>query len=174
MWTARATAYRERGGFEQDVARLGVVVQNMVTPEVSGVMFTAHPLRNRTDETVINASWGLGEGIVSGILNPDEFIVAANSLAVKQLTVGDKTVQVIRDPDTGVGTVTVPTTTKQQEGTTLSDEQVAELSELGARVMASYAGLPQDIEWAYARGEFYLLQSRPVTGAKFTWDEELL
>jgi pyruvate,water dikinase len=173
MWTARATAYRHGGGFAQQEALLAVVVQAMVTPEVSGVMFTANPVRNRTDEIVINASWGLGEGVVSGVLNPDEFIVSTKTLAVKNVEIGDKQVEVVRDPDTGVGTVTRPTTPERQQARTLDDARVKDLARLGLDVMAKYGGLPQDTEWAYAEGRFYLLQARPVTGVDFTWDEEV-
>jgi len=173
MWTARATVYRQRGGFDHGTARVAVVVQRMVPAEVSGVMFTANPLTARTDEIVINASWGLGEGIVSGILTPDEFIVATHALAIKKRTVGAKEMQVVRDQTTGVGTVAVPVLSSQQRVMSLSDDQVTELAELGRRVMAVYEGLPQDIEWAFADGAFFLLQSRRITGVDFTWDEDV-
>jgi pyruvate,water dikinase len=97
MWTARATAYRRRAGFDHDAGRVAVVVQRMVAAEVSGVLFTANPVSARTDEMVVNASWGLGEGVVSGILTPDEFVVSTSTLAVKKATTGSKEVQVVRE-----------------------------------------------------------------------------
>ena len=72
MWTARATSYRNALGFDHMQARIAVVVQRMIESEVSGVMFTGNPLTARTDEIVINASWGLGEGDRLGRLTPDE------------------------------------------------------------------------------------------------------
>ena len=173
MWTARATSYRHTGLFEQDTARLAVVVQTMVESEVSGVMFTANPLAVRTDEIVVNASWGLGEGIVSGILTPDEFVLSQSTLAVKKKTLGGKEKQVVRNPESGVGTVAVDVPAALRAQLALSDEAVRELADLGRRVMDFYGGLPQDIEWAFADGAFHLLQSRPVTGAEFTWDEDV-
>lgn len=172
MWTARATAYRERAHFDHAAAEIAVVIQRMVPSEVAGVMFTANPRNARTDEIVLNASWGLGEGIVSGILTPDEFVLARDTLQIKQRVTGAKEVQVLRAPS-GVGTVQVPVSQAQSEVLCLSDAKARELAALGRKVTDFYEGIPQDIEWALAGGAFHLLQSRPVTGAEFTWDEDV-
>jgi phosphoenolpyruvate synthase/pyruvate phosphate dikinase len=172
MWSARATAYRHTNGFDQDAARIAVVVQAMVESEVSGVMFTANPLAVRTDEIVLNASWGLGEAIVSGIVTPDEYTLALGTLAVKKLVPGDKNVKIVRSPD-GKGTVTEPVPDDDRDRPSLDDAEVAELGVLGRRIMDHYGGLPQDIEWGLADGQLYVLQSRPVTGADFLWEEYL-
>ncbi|MFT4585492.1 MAG: phosphohistidine swiveling domain-containing protein [Gammaproteobacteria bacterium] len=172
MWTARATAYRERGGFDHATAQIAVIIQRMIESEVSGVMFTANPLTSRTDEIVINASWGLGEGIVSGILTPDEYVVSLESLNVKQHTIGEKEVQVVRSPD-GIGTVTKDVPLSLRETLSLSADKAMALAQVGRDVMAFYEGIPQDLEWALAGGELYLLQSRPITGVEFTWDEDV-
>lgn len=173
MWTARALAYRQSASFEHMEARIAVVVQRMVEAEVSGVMFTANPLNARTDEIVINASWGLGEGLVSGILEPDEIILDVRSLAPRRRRIGSKEVQVVRDPANTVGTVTQPVDAQRRAVLCLDDAQIGALGELGQRVMAYHGGLPQDIEWAIAGGAVYLLQSRPITGVEFTWDEDV-
>lgn len=173
LWSTRAVAYRHRTGNDQDEARLAVVVQQMVESEASGVMFTANPLTGATDEIVVNAGWGLGEGIVSGILTPDQFTFAERDLRIVEKVLGEKKVRVVRDPETGVGTVTEPTEPEQQSRFCLDDDAAAGLAALGRRVESYYEGMPQDIEWAYADGAFYLLQSRDITGVEMTWDEDV-
>jgi pyruvate,water dikinase len=173
MWTARVTAYRHNKGFDHGAAGIAVVVQTMVKPDVAGAMFVGNPTNARADEIVINASWGLGEMVVSGSVTPDEYIVARDTLQVKRRSLGTKGLRVVRDQKAGSGTVRKPVPENLQAEYTLSDEQAGELAELGQRVNAYYEGLPQDIEWALADGSFLLLQSRPVTGVEFTWEEDL-
>jgi rifampicin phosphotransferase len=173
MWTARATAYRATRGFDQLSARIAVVVQAMVAADVAGVMFTANPLTGATDELVINATWGLGEALVSGIATPDEHLLALPSLRVRSERRGDKQTQVVRDPAMGSGTITQDTPEEDRRRFALEPAQVYAVGELGLRVMAHYEGIPQDIEWALEDGRLVLLQSRPATGADFTWEEEL-
>jgi len=172
MWSARATAYRYRGGYEHVTSRIAVIVQQMITAEVAGVMFTGNPLTARTDEIVINASWGLGEGVVSGILTPDEYVLALDTLDIKRAVIGDKEVQIVRDP-TGSGTLRVDVPHSLREAMSLSAGKAQTLADLGREVLRFYGGLPQDIEWALAGGEIHLLQSRPITGVEFTWDEDV-
>ena len=171
MWSARALSYRRNNGFDNHSARIAVVIQKMVDAEVSGVMFTANPLNARTDEMVVNASYGLGEAIVSGSVNPDEFIVDAGTLKVKTARLGSKHEKIIRDPDAPSGTVTVTIPEADRARACLDDDQLAELAELGRAVTRHYEGLPQDVEWAYCDGQFHLLQARPITGVEFTWTE---
>ena len=173
MWSGRALAYRHASDVSNETARIAVVVQEMVESDVAGVMFTANPISARTDEIVVNASWGLGEGLVSGIVVPDEFILSARSLEIKRRKLGGKEVRVVRNPVTQIGTVTEPVSQEHQAVFSLSDAQVCKLAELGLRVAAYHGGLPQDIEWAIAGGKMHLLQSRPVTGIELTWDEDV-
>ncbi len=172
LWTARAVHYRHDKGFDHIAIGLAVVVQRMVAADVAGVMFTANPLSLRTDEFVVNASWGLGESVVSGVVTPDEFVVDRPSGAVKRRTLGTKAVQIVKHPD-APGTLREAVPPARQQAFSLDEPAIAELAKLGASVMAHYDGLPQDIEWAMAGGRFYLLQARPVTGAEFTWDEDI-
>jgi rifampicin phosphotransferase len=172
LWNARAVHYRYEKGFAGDSVSIAVVVQKMIPADVSGVMFTANPLNRRTDEFVINASWGLGEGIVSGILTPDEFIVDRKKHFVKARSLGSKEVKIVKSPS-GVGTVRESVPEEHQARYSLNDAEVSELAELGQKVMADSDGLPQDIEWARYDDAFYLLQSRRVTGVEFTWDEDI-
>jgi pyruvate,water dikinase len=175
LWTARAVAYRKTGGFTE-FPSIAVVVQTMVSSQVSGVMFTGNPLNAATDEIMLNASWGLGEAVVQGITTPDEYIVrhpGVRGLAVLEKTKGSKEVEIVRNPDTGRGTVQRDVDQARRDELTLTDEQAAELAEIGAGVQALYEGFPQDIEWGYADGQFYMLQARPVTGVEFSWDADV-
>lgn len=179
MWTARATSYRATRGFDQHTARIAVVVQAMVSAEVAGVMFTANPLTGATDEIAVNASWGLGEALVSGIATPDEHILALSDLRVIDQRVGAKERRVVRDPASESGTVTEDTPQPDRERFALTADQLQALCEMGRWVMGHYGGIPQDIEWALVDrggeggGHLYLLQARPVTGTDFSWDEDL-
>lgn len=173
MWTARAVAYRNKNGFPQLEGQIAVVVQTMVSSEVSGVMFTGNPLTAATDEIVIDASWGLGEAVVSGIVTPDQFIVKSWNLELVQSTINTKEEQIVRNPETGVGAIEQSVPANLQDTPCLTDAQVAEVAELGKRVQAYYDEMPQDLEWGLADGTVYLLQSRPVTGVEFTWDADV-
>jgi pyruvate,water dikinase len=172
LWTARALAYRHDKGFDHLAEGIAVVVQIMVESECSGVMFTANPVSGVNDEFVVNAAWGLGEGIVSGVVSPDEFALRSGDLSVRRKTLGSKAVKVVRNPSTGSGTATVDVAAADRDRYSLSDDQLAELGMLGRRIAAYYDGLPQDIEWALLDGALYILQSRDVTGIDFTWDED--
>lgn len=173
MWTTRVTAYRYNKGFDHDTIGIAVVVQKMVEPDVAGVMFVGNPMNARADEIVINASWGLGENVVSGSVTPDEYIIDKHSFKIKRSRLGGKKHRVVRDRKTGNGTVREPVPKNLQEQYTLTNEQVSTLAKMGNQVTEYYEGLPQDIEWAFVNDSFFLLQSRPVTGVEFTWEENL-
>jgi pyruvate,water dikinase len=172
LWTARAIAYRSKNKIDEARVALAVVVQTMVPSEVSGVMFTGNPLTTATDELVVNASWGLGEAVVSGITQPDEFVVKHHTLAVRTRNLGAKEVQIVRHLS-GQGTAEVEVPNADRARFCLSDAQLAELGALGRSVTEYYDRIPQDIEWALVDGQFFLLQSRPITGVAFSWDEDV-
>jgi rifampicin phosphotransferase len=173
MWSARATAYRHQQGFEQSAARIAVVVQRMLTPRVSGVLFTANPLTAATDELVVNASWGLGESVVSGAVTPDQFVIRATDGLVLEREIGSKQARIDRDPDGGQGTVTRETTPAEREAPCLSDAELAQLQKIGVRLQDAHGGLAQDVEWAIDDVGVHVLQSRPITGVEFSWDADL-
>ena len=170
MWTARATHYRRDAGIDHRTARIAVLVQEMVESAVSGVLFTANPLTAHTEQMVVNANWGLGESVVSGIATPDSWVLDSETLHPVERTLGDKEVLIVRDPDVAHGTTTRDTSIEDRKRFTLTDGQLAELGRLGRRVQTHYDELPQDIEWAIADGRLYLLQSRPITGVDLSWD----
>ncbi len=173
MWTARATSYRQSKQFDQGQAKIAVVVQQMIDGEIAGVMFTANPLTSATDEIVVNAAYGLGEALVSGIATPDEHVLDGKSLRVKEERTGAKEVRVIRDRDSAYGTITQLVPAEERARFALNSEQLLGLGRLGQDVMARYGGFPQDIEWVIGGGVIYLLQARPITGIEFSWDEDM-
>lgn len=172
FWTARAAVYRHDHGFDHFEASIAVVVQAMVESDVSGVMFTGNPLTAATDEFLINASWGLGEAVVQGIVTPDEYVVRSPEMRIIRRTLGNKRVRIVRDLSSSSGTVSEDVPIELQDKQALSDQDIADLASLGWDVMEYYQGFPQDIEWALANGELYLLQSRPITGVEFSWDAD--
>jgi rifampicin phosphotransferase len=173
VWSSRAATYRHNKGFPQTDAVMGVVVQRMIPADTAGVMFTANPLTSATDETVINASYGLGEAIVAGLAVPDQYVVKSETLRIKTSELGSKLRQVVRDPDAPCGTRTVAVPDAQRDVAALTDAAIVELADLGRRVQSHYEGIPQDIEWAFAGSSLHLLQSRPITGIDFSWDTEI-
>lgn len=155
LFGERAVAYRAERG-EPEHLSMAVVVQRLVTAHVAGVLFTAHPVTGRRDETVITAAWGLGESVVGGTVEPDEYVVGPEGVSV---TVGDKKARTVA-VDGGV--VREPTSPGLRSARTLTDDQARALAALGARIAAHF-GSPQDIEWVLADGEFHVVQARPIT-----------
>lgn len=159
LWTPRALAYRIRNGIPPEDVALAVVVQQLVPAEVSGVLFTADPLTGHRGRMVIDGAWGLGEAVVSGAVTPDHWVVDSKTGAILEEKIAVKTVMTVRTP-AGSAEQAVPEDLRQQP--VLTPTQVASLVDLGRRI-AAFFGIPQDIEWALAGGEFYILQSRPIT-----------
>ena len=160
LWTAHAIAYRARNGIPQEGVALAVVVQAMVESESSGVLFTANPLTGKRTETVIDATLGLGEALVSGQVEPDHYVVDAATGRIVSKTLGAKALAI--RGQAGGGTTTVAADAAAQQA--LPDAAILELARLGKRVEQElYAGQPQDIEWAWADGRLFLLQSRAIT-----------
>ena len=158
LWTARAIGYRARNGLAAEGLALAVVIQQMVESAVAGVLFTANPLTGQRRETVINAVFGLGEALVQGQVEPDQYVVNSVTGQVLSLTAGAKAVATRSLAGGGVTTVAESTAGRRA----LTDEQARELTALGQRVQAEY-GTPQDLEWAIASGQLWLLQARPIT-----------
>lgn len=158
LWTARAIGYRLRNHVSQPGAALAVVVQRMVESQASGVLFTANPLTGLRSETVIDATFGLGEALVSGKVEPDHYVVDPGANRIINKTLGAKAVAIHGQP--GGGTAQVEGSRKEQQA--LEDARILELARLGQKVAEHY-GAPQDIEWALADGALYVLQSRAVT-----------
>ena len=153
LWSDRAAAYRSQRGIEDDQVSMSVVVQKMLQSDVSGVMFSVSP--GDENSLMIEASWGLGEAIVSGKVTPDRFTVDRDSLQIGNYTVCSKEFMITED-----GESEVPA--EKQEASSLSDDQIVRLARLGLDIETFYSS-PQDMEWALVDDEFYVLQSRPIT-----------
>lgn len=180
LWTSRAIYYREKQNYDHFDVALSVVIQKMVNSEKSGVMFTANPINNSKDEIMINASYGLGEAVVSGIVTPDEYIIDKKTKKVIEKNIAEKEYMVIKN-ENGVGTRVVNVKDILGKGAVkaeaLSPKELDTLVERGLKVEKLY-GSVQDTEWGFDRDtkEFYFLQSRPITtlGNKEEKEEKLI
>ncbi len=160
LWTERAVSYRRSLGIDPGAVRMAVVVQRMIVAQSAGVLFTANPLTGKRRQAVIDANLGLGEAVVSGATIPDHFVVNTTTGEIVERRLGDK--QIIIQATPGGGTRKIVADARTPEPC-LSDAQVRALAKLGAKVEAHF-NVPQDIEWAMdASGQFFLLQSRPIT-----------
>ncbi|WP_274649755.1 phosphoenolpyruvate synthase [Paenibacillus humicola] len=158
LFTDRAISYRAKNGFSHRAVLLSVVVQQMVFPDVSGIMFTADPVTGRRDTVSIDASFGLGEALVSGLVTADLYQVRADEIVLKKISKKEQAIYAAAEG----GTVTRTLPPEERELQALPDEKIVELARLGRRIEAHY-GAEQDIEWALAGGHFFILQSRPIT-----------
>ncbi|MEK4350866.1 phosphoenolpyruvate synthase [Paenibacillus sp. FSL R5-0475] len=158
LFTDRAVIYRMQNGFNHRQIYLSVIVQKMVFPQASGILFTADPMTSNRKLLSINASFGLGEALVSGLVSADcykvqeeeivDMMIATKKLAIYGLNEG--------------GTETLKIDLDQQKTQTLSEQQILQLARLGREIEA-YFGCPQDIEWCLDHDTFYIVQSRPIT-----------
>lgn len=158
LFSERAVRYRLQNGFDPQQVRMAVVIQLMVQPDASGVLFTADPISGHRQVQMINACFGLGEALVAGQIPADTFRVQRGEVISRDLR---SKPQALRAAAAG-GTEWRPLAQAQQHQPALSDAQVLQLAALGRRVEAAF-GVPQDIEWCLADGQFQLVQSRPIT-----------
>jgi len=156
---AHALEYRKQQGISLANIRLAVLVQQLVASDVSAVVFSANPVTGSLDEVMINASWGLGESIVGGTVTPDTFVVGKSSLQVTERMVAEKTRMTVAVSG-GTREVDVPRILRAQPS--LTDEQAVEMARL-AITLEQTMGYAVDVEWAFAGGQLYLLQCRPIT-----------
>ncbi len=161
LWTSQALAYRHQNGIAQESVAMSVVVQLLVPADVAGILFTANPSTGERSELVINASYGLGEAVVSGQITPDTYIVNRADGSIKESMIGTKELQI--DAGDGQGTSSREVSQERQSASVLSASQVEELWQLTEKVVALYNHVPQDIEWAIFDDEIHLLQARPIT-----------
>jgi pyruvate,water dikinase len=161
LFTDRAVIYRARGGFGHRAVKLAVVVQQMIDPEVSGILFTADPISGHRHVASIDAGFGLGEALVSGLISADLYKVDRRSGEVLVAQPGDKALAI--RAARGGGTTRESLPESRRRARSLSDEQVRALADVGGRIEALYRGEPQDIEWCIAGGTTYVVQARPIT-----------
>ena len=164
LYNDRAIFYRREKHFDERSISIAVVVQCMVNAQKAGVMFTSNPITNDYDTVVLEAAWGLGEAIVSGIVTPDNLWINKHTGEVTTEYISEKETMVVRLNERG-GTKEVPVPEDQREAPVLTDEERNQLVDLANKIEAFYKK-PEDIEWAIVDGQVYLLQSRPITTMK--------
>ena len=159
LFEARAIFYREEKGFDHFKVGLAIPVQEMVSADVSGIMFTVDPVTQEKNHLLIEAIWGLGEYIVQGQVTPDAYLIDKNRLEILSRKVEKQTIQL-----TKVGTLTKKTNVPMQRRLRrkLSDKQILELAAMGKKIHKHYF-YPQDIEWVFYKNKLYIVQSRPIT-----------
>ncbi len=155
---ARVFAYKRQCGLDIALPRMAVVIQQQLASEVAGIGFSLNPITNDFDEVVIDASWGLGEAVVSGRLTPDHWVVDKVTREAIEATAGAKQIEIVLAEAGGVR----ETASRPSNELSLSDAQVAELTDLIVAIEALF-GQPVDIEWAYANDVLHALQARPIT-----------
>lgn len=172
LFTDRAVLYRRLHGYSSQTAQLSVVVQRMILPEISGIAFTADPVSGDRNVCSVDASWGLGEALVSGIVEPDLYRVQKVTKERLEVRIGAKQVMVVPKNRPGAlssaglapshGTETIPVEPERRGVRVLSDVQLDQLVTTCMRIEA-LRGVPQDVEWGIANEKLYILQARPIT-----------
>ena len=168
LWASRAIAYRHQQGFDHALAAMAVVVQQMVSSESAGVGFSINPVNGQLGEMVINANFGLGESVVSGEGEVDQWIFDKATRVVCSANIASKSRRIVSATS---GTREIHITGADAAKPSLRGEQLTALADLLVRVEASYA-FPQDIEWAFANGNLWVLQSRPITAIPPRWTRD--
>lgn len=158
LFTERAVTYRRRNGIDHRAVHMAVVVQRMVFPHASGILFTADPVTGNRTVTTVDAGFGLGEALVSGLVNPDVFKVRHGEVVARTIAAKERAVQALP----AGGTREVAVDPGQREQPALTDAQAVRLAQLGRRIEAHF-GRPQDIEWCLVDDGFQFVQSRPIT-----------
>ncbi|ASJ54646.1 phosphoenolpyruvate synthase [Brevibacillus formosus] len=158
LFTDRAVIYRMQNGFDHSHVYLSVIVQKMVFPLASGILFTADPITSNRKVLSIDASFGLGEALVSGLVSADCYRVQEGEIVDKRIATKNLAIYGRKEG----GTETKQIDPDQQKTQTLADEQILQLARIGRQIEA-YFGCPQDIEWCLVDDTFYIVQSRPIT-----------
>ncbi len=158
LFTERAVIYRLQNGFDHRKVQLSVVVQKMVFPQVAGIVFTADPVTSHRKVLSIEASFGLGEALVSGLVNADIYKVRNGKVIEKKISTKKLAMYALKDG----GTKEQEIEPERQNRQALTDEQILQLERIGRKIEAHF-GCPQDIEWCLVDDTFSIVQSRPIT-----------
>ncbi len=158
LFTERAVIYRQRHGIDHRTVEMAVVVQHMVFPQAAGVLFTADPVTSNRKVSSVEATLGLGEALVSGLVNPDVFTVRDGEVVAKAVATKRRAIHALP----AGGTRERAIEPERQVRPALTDAQVVQLVQLGRRI-EDHFGCPQDIEWCLVDDDFQIVQSRPIT-----------
>ncbi len=170
LWSDRAISYRLNENYEQKNLSIAVVVQQMVESEKSGVIFTTNPLNNSSNELYIDASFGLGESVVSGQVNADNYIISKSG-EILSVNIGDKKIQIVYSDK---GTKSIAIEEAKSLSRVLSDEEIRDLLEIAIKIEEHYS-CPMDIEWGIKDNKIYILQARKITTInKNSYEESIL
>ncbi|CAI8799604.1 phosphoenolpyruvate synthase [Bacillus pseudomycoides] len=158
LFTDRAVIYRIQNGFDHSQVYLSVIIQRMIFPQASGILFTADPITSNRKLLSIDASFGLGEALVSGLVSADCYKVQEDKIVDKMIATKKLAIYGLKEG----GTETQQIDPDRQKAQTLTEQQILQLARIGREIEA-YFGCPQDIEWCLADETFYIVQSRPIT-----------
>lgn len=161
LWGNRAVSYRFHQGYDQTSVSIAVVIQEMIESEKSGVLFTVNPVNKKENEMQINASFGLGESVVSGRVTADSYIIDKSGNII-EVNIGSKETQIIYGDKE---TVEVSVNSDKRKTRALNDREILELMKCGLEIEKHY-GMPMDIEWAIKNDIVYILQARAITTLK--------
>ena len=162
LFTPRAIFYRFEKGLHKTDISVAVVVQKMVQSEISGIAFSVHPITEDSNQLIIEAGYGLGEAIVSGSITPDSYVVEKDLKKIIDINISEQKKAIVK---AGKDNNWIMIDKEKRSVQKLSNEKILELSELVIKIEHHY-GFPCDIEWAFERGKFYIVQSRPITTLK--------
>lgn len=165
LWTSRAAFARHHKNVDHGLGLIAAIVQRMIDPETAGVLFTANPISSERNEMVIESNWGLGESVVSGKSMNDFFLLGKPNLDLKNKKISKKTVMVCFDEEKGFGRKERAVAPDRMDAPTISDDQAHELGKTALEIEKLF-DYPQDIEWAYQKGELFILQSRNIKNLK--------
>lgn len=169
LWGNRAVSYRFHQGYDQSLVSIAVVIQEMVESEKAGVLFTVNPISEKENEMLINASYGLGESVVSGRVTADSYIVDKNG-KILEINIGSKEKQIIYADK---NTIEVDVSNEKRKIRALNDNEILGLIKSALEIEKHY-GMPMDIEWAIKDGEIYILQARAITTLKNHEEEKII
>ena len=159
LFTPRAIFYRFERGLHGAKISVAVVVQKMVQSEISGIAFSVHPITEDQNQLIIEAGFGLGETVVSGSITPDSYVVEKEPRKIIDKNISEQKKAIVK---AGKDNNWVMIDKERRNIQKLSDEKILELSELVIKIEKHY-GFPCDVEWAFEKGKFYIVQSRPIT-----------
>ncbi|CAF1385672.1 unnamed protein product, partial [Adineta steineri] len=161
LFTARAISYRKKSNINYKIIQLAVIIQEMISSEVSGVAFTANPITGFRNEVIIDSTYGLGEALVSGLITPDHYEILTENNEIRRKIIGEKSLRIIGKTNGGIETLITKDNDRKLEA--LSDKYIIQLSKLVKEIEKIYNHQPQDIEWCFMKENFYILQVRPIT-----------
>ncbi len=159
LFTPRAIFYRHEKKLLNTVVNVGVIIQKMIESEVSGIAFTVHPVTKDKNQMIIEAGYGLGEAIVSGSITPDSYVLDKRDYSLLSADIATQIKKITKSARGDKWLVVPPIKQKKQK---LGNKQIIELAKICSKIEKHYK-FPCDIEWAYAKGNFYITQSRPIT-----------